>query len=793
MKIVRIPRIRGHRIYREFSWPADLPDFARFNLIYGGNGTGKTTLSNLFRHLQTKLPLAEGEAQYLIDDRLVAHTDLSSVPLPAIRVFNRDSVDRSIFELPGKELSPIYFLGEGSADKQKRIELLKKDLSDAQQAFITWAERKSDVEREREAFCSAEARAIKNLLTAAGGGPYNNYDSRGFKQAIAELLQEGGSAALSEEQTAQFIAAKDAKAKDKIADIDGAFPDLIALSSETQILLKRSVVSNAIDALARNPPLAKWINEGLNFHNHLGEASICRFCEQPLPESRLEALRAHFNDEFNKFLRDVTTEIEKIEAAQRALTEVKLPEKSQFYEYLLPRYENAKETFDQQRLSIKVYFDALLHALRTKKDKPFDILELQPFISILGTDSKAGWLLKIFDFIGTGTVTIGALHGLEAVKQINELIAEHNGHTENFQQTVATARKKLEKSLVAAAIPKYQELSTAMSSGESKANEASEWAQQLQLEIKSLEREIRQHQRPAEQLNEEIQSFLGRAELRFEVKDTGYSITRNGKPALNLSEGERTAIAFMYFLKSLEDAAFDLSTSIVVIDDPVSSLDANSLYSAFGFLKERTKSAGQLFILTHNFTLFRQIRNWFYKLPGKNKKLAQQPAHFYMIASKTHGNERCASLEPLDSLLHRFESEYHYLFKRVYDEAHRVESTSMEANYGIPNIARRVLETFLAFRMPGNPGELHQQLEQIQFDVAKKTRILRFLHTHSHYGQIAEPEHDLSVLAETQPILQDLLELIRNVDPPHYEGMVALMDPLPVRGGAVMPGAQAAA
>lgn len=780
MKITRIPRIRNHRIYREFSWPADLPDFARFNVIYGWNGAGKTTLSNLFRHLQTKLPLHEGEAQFLIEDRIVQHTELASVPLPSIRVFNRDSVDRAIFELPGKQLSPIYFLGEDSVEKQKRIEELKKDLEKAQRDNGKWLGKKTAAERERDTFCTAEAKAIKNLLTVAGGGPYNNYDSRPFKQALNVISTDTAKSLLSEDEAARCLAAKDAKVKEKIASISGDFSDFSTLTSETQLLLSRSVVSNTIEQLVKNPSLADWINRGMDFHNQDEGPCVCGFCDQPLPTSRLDSLRAHFNDEFNKFMRDVEAHTEKIEDAQKGLDTLRLPEKSLFYEHLLPRYEKAVATLEQQRLSVKLYFDALLRALRAKKERPFEPLELQSFLSILRADSSAGWLLKILDVIGTGTITIGAMHGTDAVKQINQLIEEHNNHTDNFHQVVASSRKKLEHSHVASVLPKFQELSAAVCVAEEKVNETSASSKQLQQEIIDLEREIRQHQRPAEELNTEMHSYLGRAELKFEVRETGYLITRDGKPAQHLSEGERTAIAFMYFLKSLEDAGFNLSTGIVVVDDPVSSLDANSLYSAFGFLKERTKGAGQLFILTHNFTFFRQVRNWFYKLPGQNKKdIALQPARFYMLTAKTHNNERCASLEPLDTLLHRFESEYHYLFKRVYDEALRARTVSMEANYGIPNIARRVLETFLAFRLPGNPGELHQQLEQIRFDVAKKTRILRFLHTHSHYGQIAEPEHDLSVLAETQAILQDLLALIRDVDPEHYAGMEALMDPLP--------------
>lgn len=65
VKITRIQRIRGQRVFRDFTWPNDgLPDFGRFNLIYGWNGTGKTTLSGLFRHLQHKEAITEGDVQF---------------------------------------------------------------------------------------------------------------------------------------------------------------------------------------------------------------------------------------------------------------------------------------------------------------------------------------------------------------------------------------------------------------------------------------------------------------------------------------------------------------------------------------------------------------------------------------------------------------------------------------------------------------------------------------------------------------------------------------------------------
>jgi wobble nucleotide-excising tRNase len=254
-------------------------------------------------------------------------------------------------------------------------------------------------------------------------------------------------------------------------------------------------------------------------------------------------------------------------------------------------------------------------------------------------------------------------------------------------------------------------------------------------------------------------------------------MTRNGLPASGLSEGEKTAIAFLYFLKSLQDKSFDLANGVVVIDDPVSSLDANALFSAFGYMKERTKDAGQLFVLTHNFCFFRQVKNWYRHLPHQGKKdPALRPARLYLLHVATRAGQREAALAPLDPLLEEYESEYHYIFKRVYDESQRCAiGGGLEACYGMPNIARRLVEAFLSFRFPTCTGHLAKQLDAVPFDAARKARILRFLHTHSHHGHVAEPEHDLSMLSETGAVLGDVLALIEATDRDHFNQMKELI------------------
>ena len=45
----------------------------------------------------------------------------------------------------------------------------------------------------------------------------------------------------------------------------------------------------------------------------------------------------------------------------------------------------------------------------------------------------------------------------------------------------------------------------------------------------------------------------------------------------------------------------------------------------------------------------------------------------------------------------------------------------------------------------------------------------------SHHGQIGEEGDDLSILSETQSVLNDLLRLVEDVDEPHFSAMKRLV------------------
>jgi AAA domain/DEAD/DEAH box helicase len=392
----------------------------------------------------------------------------------------------------------------------------------------------------------------------------------------------------------------------------------------------------------------------------------------------------------------------------------------------------------------------------------------------------------VFKLVLTGSAAINASLGQGACEKINALIAEHNKYTDNFTHEVSHARKALEKDEVAKVLRDYSARRKAITDAETGLAAVQRATQDIQRQIATLEQVIRNRRKSADELNKEMAAYLGHNELQFEIRETGYTITRNGQPAMHLSEGERTAIAFMYFLKSLSDADFDLKRGIIVIDDPVSSLDTNALYSAFAFMKAHIPKPkefdGQLFVLTHNFKFFQQVKNWFNHIedpsgrrsdPAKSKLV-----RFYMLKSPTINGQRNAQICLLNHLLHEYESEYHYMFSAVHEVAYNQANAPLSDYYGLPNIGRRLLETVLAFKRPERSGELYQQLLAVEgFDEAKKARIIRFTNTYSHNGQINEPEHDLSLLVETPYILRDILALIEHIDPEHFRGMAGLIAP----------------
>lgn len=749
--IEKIMRLRHPGVLRDFTWPADLPAFGRFNLIYGWNGSGKTTLSRLFRCLEQRSVPPAGEATLRINGSQVNGVDFPHITVP-VRVFNRDFVNESVFPIEGGDVPPIFVVGKENVEKQKEVERLKIEKSTKEADLTRARTAKQQKERDLDKHCTDQAKVIKDTLRVPGVGAYNEYDKRAYRERAEQMatMCDASSYLLDDGTRDQLLIQHRSTIKPKVPELTYRLPPGEELRDEVKAILTRTVVSSALQTLKDNPQRGEWTRRGLELlQEH--RSKVCLFCEQPFPAERLAALEAHFSEDYDHFLQRVNEIINRLEEISKQTREVRPPDRAALYEDLIFDYDGAQHRLRQELERISSFVNVLLQALGEKKNQPFRSLDC----NLPAPEIEAN-----------------------AVSRLNQVLQQHNQACDNFQSRTTEARDRLAFDMIGRSLADYSSLAAAAKADTDAIGTIEKEVNQISERIYHLEQEIVEHRQPAKELNEDLQKYLGHDELCLEVKDTGYALMRHGAPADSLSEGERTALSLLYFLKSLSDRRFELSHGVVVLDDPVSSLDANALYLAFGFIRQRTQDAAQLFLMTHNFTLFRQARNWFHHVKGqKRKDTNKRPARFYMLDRVRGAAVRCTALRALDPLLELYESEYHYLFARVNQEASEASDNKLEQNFSLPNIARRLLEMFLAFRQPQIAGELWQKLKDVEFDEAKKLRIVRFVHTYSHGDTIGEPEHDPSLLGEANTVLADILDLIKSEDRKHYEAMKNLVAP----------------
>lgn len=743
MAIRKIARMRDYGVFRDFTWPQGLPEFSRYNLIYGWNGTGKTTLSRLFRHLERRQNPTKGKLSVTIDDTDYSEEQFEMCSIP-VRVFNRDFIGQTVFTKNG-EVAPIYVIGERNVEKQKQADTLRNQLGDKNRALENARAKQREAGEKLEQFCIDRAKAIKNTLRTSGSNPYNEYDKRRYRERAERMVADGDAAThlLNEGERDDLLVQHRDTPKPKVQEIRYTLPSLQQLTISVSDLLQETVVSTIIQALKDDPDLAGWTRKGLGLHKDR-DSKKCLFCEQPLPAGRLEVLEAHFSAEYERFLVKLDEQIRHLQAASNQAARVELPDSARLYADLVTEYDEAKSAVQKALVHVHECLETLIQALKDKKAKPFDRVTLDVAVPPLEVD---------------------------IIDRLNGVVRKHNQASDEFEARVASARKRLALDMIAMDLDKFEQLRDAVRQAETDVKTVKQEVERLTTEIERLEREIVEHRQPAEELNRDLCKYFGHGELQLAVRDTGYSISRNRQPATTLSEGEMTGIALLYFLKSLEDREFDLQNGVVVLDDPVSSLDQNCLFGAFGYIRARTQTAAQVIILTHNFLFFQLVREWFRNLRGPDRRAWR----VFMLECAFDGVARSARLQPIDPLLMDFDSEYHYLFARLYRMATEPPATSLEAYYWAPSIARRVLETVLAFRVPdeGGRNRLWRQMQAIEFDEEKKSRIYRYMQTHSHRSAVGNPDEDLTLLGESRAALADVIEFMKAADADHVSRMIA--------------------
>lgn len=218
--------------------------------------------------------------------------------------------------------------------------------------------------------------------------------------------------------------------------------------------------------------------------------------------------------------------------------------------------------------------------LEKKMENPFIPLPVVP-IETSGAFEKIGRLLS----------------------DVDGIIASHNTKRSTFEADRTKKETALKKHYAAECAIKARYFEINKESAELLAASANAQKEitALSSEIRIIEAQLSETVRGAEKINSYVRQFFQHDELSVRVGDSNrFEVVRGTELAKNLSEGEKTAISLAYFVASLEDKNTTLSDTVVFLDDPISSLDANHLFNTYAFIRNRLLGCEQLFVSTHN-------------------------------------------------------------------------------------------------------------------------------------------------------------------------------------------------
>lgn len=310
---------------------------------------------------------------------------------------------------------------------------------------------------------------------------------------------------------------------------------------------------------------------------------------------------------------------------------------------------------------------------------------------------------------------------------INALIVVSNGKTSTLEKDKIQARDALRLSDVYAfadAISYDKELvhiATLKAAAETAAaahTDAEKEIREAEAEVQTLRGRQKDERKGAERVNSLLTNFFGHDGIKLEARDgedkatVKFEVTRDGKAAYNLSEGECSLIAFCYFIAKLDEPESKDKELIIYIDDPISSLDGNHIFFMFSLIEsliaKPIKKNGansyryrQLFISTHNLDFLKYLK----RLSIPSKKIAAGEGRTKSVNDIEHfmieRNGASSNILLMPSYLRDYITEFHYLFHQIYkckDQA--AAADNHEPFFGFGNNLRKFLEAFLFFKYP---------------------------------------------------------------------------------------------
>lgn len=746
-----ISKIKNLGIYNNYTKPIGTQEFGIKNLIFGWNYSGKTTLSRLFAQLEAKKPnpdLSGCEFSFETDELPITDKNFEQSNL-IVRVFNSDFI-RDNLHFEGNSFKPILLLGKESEEAQNQIDYISGRIKKSEG---TRKKLDSQFNTITQTVSNAKTDAAKNLRQLLKIDPYTATQLGNDMPVVgvldSQLLDEKD---LSE--SIELALTPDNKKPSTVDRVDIS-PSIENIHQEAvTILAAIPTFTNMLKHLEDHPEIERWVESGLHIHQQEG---TCEFCGNTVTEDRLATFRAHFSKDLKEHKQKVENLLQRVKSAEIKLT---LPKEAEFNPQFRDSYKVAAAPLPKAIEAFNLAVKTLADDVQRKVDAPRKLLEPAPLAE------------------GLASVIV------DAIKAINTVIDENNKLADNFTTAKAEAIKRVRYHYVQQFIDSQENAGYERKKARivKRRDRLHTYATRLQGEVEKLQALISQAQLGREKINERLVSMLGSEAIQILViKDPTTNqeqfrlFRKNGKVAKNLSDGERTAIAFSYFLTKLQELKPEaFKQTVVYIDDPISSLDANHIFQITAairslFFKQENENSPwlttckQIFISTHNFEFFNLLREI-------KPEASKQGARLFLIKRIS---EKESTFCDMPTSLARYQSEYHFLFEVIYRFHQAPDKTDHTVLMLLPNAIRRFIELYTYSRLPGIMKETVDQRAEALFGVEKSKRILKVFHYFSHANTIDRLVGNNELIFDVEHAVKDLIEAITQTDQKHMDALIA--------------------
>lgn len=686
----------------------------KINFFYGPNGSGKSTISNFLRE--------PTNAQYS-DCEIVWENDTAI----DVVVYNREFRSKNFKE----NIAGVFTLGQATIEEIQALEKMKEQRVQKSEDYTARDNSlKKKIQEEnnykssfRDAVWDRILKPNETDFQEAFSGFRNNKER--FRDEVIRRYQISHSSTETRDNLLTRAKTLFAEKPEKCPIIAFNLDSMIKLIAdiETATIWSKVIVGNKDIPIGRLIDMldnADWVNQG---RKHLREDGVCPFCQKSTITAEFrEQLDAFFSGEYEQdvnlikdFISQYNTYIGEV---QRCINTLRTS---------LGSYPASG--IDADKLDS---ITELLNGHFSKNNSEMIIKEKEPgrIISLTETSSIIESIQKL--------VTDGNI----AIAQHNKMVDNYTTERSALVSDIWTFLMNENEVLISGYLSDINAFSKAKQGITNGINLCKKQLDELDEKIVEAGKNITSVQPTVDEINRSLRSY-GFTNFKIVPSPTqlnSYQIQRmDGTLATStLSEGEETFISFLYFLqfaKGSVDVAKVSNRKVLVLDDPICSLDSTVLYIVSSMVKSLIKDVRdglsdveQIFIFTHN-VFFHKEASF---VDGRTKILNDVN---YWIISK---DNNVSSIRPFEKN-NPIKTSYELLWQELKTNTNASLVTTQ-------NIMRRIIENY--FSILGKDVD-----EQIinSFDTTEDKMICRSLISWINDGSHSIPD-DLYIDSYTDSI-----------------------------------------